>query len=208
MNRRHNMALDQPRKTNKFILVAAAAAALFSVGLLLQQSDLASLPSVEAGEGVTGKAPEITLETLDGKKYKLSEDPNKVVVIDFWATWCPPCVKGLPKLQETADWVKKENLKVSIYPINSQETPSEVLKFWTDKKFTMPVLLDSDGVAGTAYKVRGIPTTVVIVNGNITKTFVGLSPNMETELRNAINDGLKKAQAEQKPKEEAPKDSK
>ncbi len=198
------MSNPSSRKTSKFTLSLAAAAALLGVGLLGYQLTVADLPqAVAADEGVTGKAPEIALDILDGGKYKLSEDTNKVVVIDFWATWCGPCVRGLPKLQETADWAKKENLKVSFYPTNLQETPDEVREFWKAKKLTMPVLMDTKGAVAQAYKVKGIPTTVLIVNGNIAKTVVGLmGPKQDEEFRKAIKEAVEKVAAAEKAKSE------
>jgi cytochrome c biogenesis protein CcmG, thiol:disulfide interchange protein DsbE len=188
------------------ILLPLAAVALGLLGAALLTSSPTVPQAVAAEAPSRAKAPEIALETLDGKKYKLSQDPNKVVVIDFWATWCGPCVKSLPKLQETADWVKKENLKVSIYPANLQETPSEVLEFWMSKGFTMPVLMDVKGEVAKAYNVNVIPTTVLIIDGKIAKTYTGMmSPKVEAEFRAAIQEGLKATSAA--PAAEKPKDA-
>lgn len=153
-------------------------------------------PNMQQAANVENAAPEIQLDTLDGKKYQLSKDPNKVVVLDFWATWCPPCVAGLPKLQSVADWSAKEKLGVSFYPVNIEEEADEVKAFWSKHKLSMPVLMDTNGKTARAYNANSIPLTVVIVNGKIFKTFVGLSPNMERELKSTIQDALKRAERE------------
>jgi thiol-disulfide isomerase/thioredoxin len=197
-----NPNTNTPRHS-RLTLLAAATAAILAMGLLTWRAQqIEYLPAAVAGETVEEPAPAIELESLDGKKYSLAKDPAKVVVLDFWATWCGPCIKGLPKLQETADWVKKEKLDVNIQTVNLEETPTEILSFWTQRGFTMPVLLDRQGTVATAYKAPPIPNTVIIVNGKIVNRFIGYSPKMETELRAAIKEALKKAEAAEK---DAPK---
>jgi len=185
------MTSTSPRSGRLLALAVALCALTAGVAINYQTRPDASQAPVLAEKGED--APAIKLKTLDGKDYDLAKDPNKVVVIDFWATWCGPCRKGLPKLQSTYDWVTKEKLKVSIYPINIQEQKDEVQEFWTDAKLTMPVLMDIQGDVASKYRVRAIPNTLVIVNGKIAESFVGLAS--EEAIKKAIENGRKQAES-------------
>ena len=143
-----------------------------------------------AGHPMEGqKAPKIDLKDLNGKRGHMESD---VVVLDFWATWCPPCRKGLPLLQEFQDWAKQNKKSVGVVTINIQESPKKVLKFWKDNKFNMPVLMDTKGEAAKAYGVQGIPQTVVIHKGKIVSVHVGFYPNMLDMLKSEVNALLSK----------------
>ncbi|MBI3585763.1 MAG: TlpA family protein disulfide reductase [Ignavibacteriales bacterium] len=111
------------------------------------------------------------LKGLDGKTVKLSGLKGKVVVIDFWATWCGPCISSFPYLQKVYDKYKG-NPNVVILTLNTWEyekgttRASLVKKFIADKKYTFPVLFD-EGYADK-YGVQGIPTKFIIdKNGKI-----------------------------------------
>lgn len=135
-------------------------------------------------------APEIELKTLDGKAFKLSEAKEKVIVLDFWATWCPPCREGLPKLQSVYDWARAEKKDVAIYAVNLQELPEQVKDYWTKGKFTMPVLMDLQGKASENYQVQSIPQTFIISGGKIARVHVGYDPAMADTLKKEIDELL------------------
>jgi thiol-disulfide isomerase/thioredoxin/outer membrane lipoprotein-sorting protein len=143
------------------------------------------------GHPLAGKAaPDFEVTTMDGQSFKLSEAKADVVVLDFWATWCPPCRKGLPKLQSIHDWAKKQSKSVAIYPVNVKEDKQKAQNYWDQQKFTMPVLLDSDGQVSQKYKVSGIPQTVIIADGQVKKVYVGLVPGMEMKIKEQIDAAL------------------
>jgi thiol-disulfide isomerase/thioredoxin len=145
----------------------------------------------EGGHALVGKdVPDFEVQTLEGEDFKLSEAQEKVIVLDFWATWCPPCRKGLPKLQEVYDWAKQEGKSVAVYAVNVRETVEEVQPFWTDNGFTMPVLMDTDGAVSEAYAVTGIPQTVIISDGKVQEVHVGFAPDMEQTLKAKIDELL------------------
>lgn len=133
------------------------------------------------------KAPDFAVKLLDGTNYKLSEDKSSVIILDFWATWCPPCVAGLPKLQKLHDKVIKENRSVKIYAVNQQEDKPTVEKFWEKQKLSMRVLLDAKGAAAHAYQVQAIPQTVVIADGKVVDVIIGLVPGMEEKMTKMID---------------------
>lgn len=131
-------------------------------------------------------APDFKLKGLDGKEVQLASLKGSVVVLDFWATWCGPCVRSLPDLNKLYDQRRDKNLKV--FAVNQQEDLPTVQAFVTQKKLTLPVLLDGDGVVGEAYAVRAIPQTVVIgKDGKVRKVFIGIPPGGEADIAKAVD---------------------
>ena len=145
----------------------------------------------QAATVLEGKpAPNFKLTALDGSTVSMSDLKGHVTVLDFWATWCGPCVASLPLLDQTnTDLAGKD---VKIYAINAAEPKATVEKFMTSKKLTLPVLLDSDGATGTKYMANAIPETVVIgKDGVVKKVFIGFSGD-EDPLHKAIEAELAK----------------
>jgi thiol-disulfide isomerase/thioredoxin/Flp pilus assembly protein TadD len=138
-------------------------------------------------------AIQFTLKDIAGKTVKLSDLTGKVVVIDFWATWCGPCRESFPAFQKVYDKYKSNTL-VAMYALDTwervggKEREELVRKFLTDNKYTFPVLYD-DGVV-EKYNVEGIPTKFVIdKKGEIAFKSVGFSgaDEMITELSTQID---------------------
>lgn len=141
-------------------------------------------PSANELEGKS--APPVDLNTLEGRAFILSKADADVVVLDFWATWCMPCHRGLAMMQALHDWALTENKRVAIMPVNLKENPSEVAEFWNWKGFTMPTLLDEKGKVAQLYQVGPIPQTVVISKGKVQRVYIGVHPDMEGRLKKDI----------------------
>jgi len=117
-------------------------------------------------------APNFTVRTLTGKKRSLKDFRGKVVMIDFWATWCFPCRLGLPETQRLAKAYKSKGLAVLAISDEDAETVSPFLK---SNHYTFPAYLDAEARAATAYNIEGIPTVVVIdKRGRLVNYLVGL----------------------------------
>lgn|GEM_PF-1738464 len=180
---------DKPIDPSAFAFDPGEAEALPSVqafAAAMQQSAQANGPHLLHDK----PAPPIELKTLDNKQYKLANDKADIVVLDFWATWCGPCIEGLPHLQRFADWAKSNKKSVAVYAINQEEDKQTIEAFWKQQGLTMPVLLDTDSAVGRAYRVGGIPQTVVIHKGKVVATYVGLRHDMEDLLKQHTNDLL------------------
>lgn len=121
-------------------------------------------------------APDFTLPHLNGETVRLADHKGKdVVVLDFWASWCPPCRKGLPVLDAVATRFQGQN--VAVYAINIREGHELVSSFVNQNKLSLDVLLDDKGFVAEDYGVSGIPQTVVIDRfGTIQSVHVGVSP--------------------------------
>ncbi len=131
-------------------------------------------------------APSVKTTLLDGAKFDLSEHKGKVVVLDFWATWCGPCVRALPELMKVTSSFPKN--QVVLVTINQGEKSKQIKKFLKQKKWeSLTVALDPKAVAGKSFKVEGIPQTVIIdKQGKVRHVHVGFSPNIGSRLKKEI----------------------
>jgi thiol-disulfide isomerase/thioredoxin/outer membrane lipoprotein-sorting protein len=159
----------------------------------MRESAGAQRPEKPAGTSLENKtAPDFILPSLNGERVSLRSLKGSVVVLDFWATWCPPCVKSLPKLAEM-DKAEPDD-EVKFFAINLQEDKDKVETFLQVKHIEIPVLLDEAGDVSQRYQVRSIPQTVVIgKDGKVKKVLVGVGPNTEEDLQKAIDAAQKQA---------------
>jgi peroxiredoxin len=105
-------------------------------------------------------APDFTLKTLDGRTVSLGDYQGQVVLLNTWATWCPPCRAEMPDLE--AYYRQHRGDGFVVLAVNSQESPDTVAAFLEEQDFTFPVLLDPDGLVIKDYAVYGLPTSVFI----------------------------------------------
>jgi peroxiredoxin len=148
----------------------------------------------------TGKAPDFRLKTFDGQKYvslkDIRKDPTKkgktrVLLIDFWATWCPYCIDAMPDLQRLQEKFEKKGFTVVGIAVESEaEKIKELIK---NKNLTYLMLIDSQGKCSRNYKVRGLPTSYLIdKEGNIVAVHEGYSESFAQTLEKEISELLKK----------------
>lgn len=144
-------------------------------GLLLNAK--AGLAADEAAfSSVSGNpvAPKLKLFDMDGKQVDLESLKGKVVLVNFWATWCPPCRREMPSLQRL--WKKLGASKLQIVAVNVGEDADTVLGFMgmLDESPTFPIVFDKDSDTLRAWPVRGLPTTFLIdKRGHIAYRAVG-----------------------------------
>ena len=100
------------------------------------------------------------VEALKGGQVKLSGQKGKIVLLNFWATWCPPCRQEMPSINRL--WAAMKNSSFTIMAVSGGETRTTVEKFITDNKYTYPIYLDPEGKLGTAFSASSIPTTYII----------------------------------------------
>lgn len=108
-------------------------------------------------------APDFTLKTLDGKEVTLSELQGKKVILNFWATWCPPCRAEMPDMEKFYKEYKDKNVEIlAINFTTSEKNPEDVKKFIKDFGITFPVLLDEENIVNDIYQPQGIPNSFFI----------------------------------------------
>jgi len=159
---------------------------------------LSQQPAAGADDGpavLQGKpAPAIALKTLDGQAQSLADQKGKVVLIDMWATWCPPCRASLPHVQAAATDASLAKKGLVVWAVNDKETQQVVEKFMQSNHYTFPVLMDTQGDVLKAYKVIGIPTTIIVGRDGVVKeTFVGFGGDATAK---QIDAAIEKALAE------------
>ncbi len=148
--------------------------------------EMAAPEGEEPSKALEGKAaPEFSAKDLNDKQVALKDFKGKVVIVDFWATWCGPCREGLPHVDKVYQAFKDKG--VVALAVDVQETKEKVQQFVTENKFTFTALLDSDGKVSEKFKVSGIPQTVIIGKDGIVKNvFVGTGPDSEKKLHDAV----------------------
>lgn len=108
------------------------------------------------------EAPSFQGKTLAGDDFSITDLRGSVVLLDFWATWCGPCVAAIPTIQKVALEYADQGLVVVGINQDMKGQESKVQAFVDDKKLTFTQVLDAEGTIGNMYKVTGIPTTVII----------------------------------------------
>ncbi|MGI6536968.1 MAG: TlpA disulfide reductase family protein [Caldicoprobacterales bacterium] len=111
------------------------------------------------------------LKDLDGNTVKLSDQKGKIVFLNFWATWCPPCRDEMPYMQEFHEKYKDEDVVIlAVNPNqvenrgmdNAEKAEESVRKFISEYGYTFPILLDADDSVWAVYQQRGVPTNYII----------------------------------------------
>ena len=175
------------------ILLALVAAIIFwpveasAKGAVQQPQDIESTTLIHAGD----VAPDFTVEMLDGKKVALSSLRGKVVLVNFWATWCPPCRQEMSHLQkDIIDRFAGQDLVV--LPISRGEERKTVEQFIERMGYTFPIGLDRDQSIYKKYASNYIPRSVVVgKDGKVVYVAVGYDEEIAKEVDNAITEALK-----------------
>ncbi len=153
-------------------------------GATEQESGAPGTSASTNGKALLGRpAPDFNLRDLDGKQVQLSGLKGKVVLLDFWATWCEPCREEIPKLDRLSKEFKEKNVLVLGIDVNEEE---DVVRTFVDKnKIGYPILLTSPNDRAIAsYSAYSYPTTVLIdKNGIVAAYDVGSSDRSEETLR-------------------------
>jgi peroxiredoxin len=144
-----------------------------------------STSSSEAGaSSQSGPAPDFALSSLEGKTVHLSDHLGKVVVLDFWATWCTPCLAEIPHLEALYEAHEKEGLVILGLSIDGPETLSNVAPMVRRYALTFPILLDDETRVLAQYNpARDAPFAVIIDRaGKVVERRTGYQPGDEKNL--------------------------
>lgn len=126
-------------------------------------------------------APLWSLKAADGSTVKLSDFRGKIVVLDFWATWCGPCKAAMPSVQKVSKAYEKKG--VVVIGVNAwEQDPRLAVAYMKQQKYDYHLVLGGDAVAAN-YHVEGIPTLVIINDkGTVAEVHVGYDPNLQKKL--------------------------
>lgn len=179
-----NQTFDEPVAAETFAFTPPP-------GAVRQDDLLAGLPSQQAAEAapsLVGKpAPPLELPLLDGSSMRLQDHVGKdVVMLDFWATWCPPCRREMPVLAEVAQAYADRG--VVLYAVNQGEDAETVKAYLDETKLPITVALDTADASGEPYGIEGIPTLVVIdKQGVVQAVHVGFDPGLKETLSRELD---------------------
>lgn len=174
-------------------LTAAAAISLFA-GITHSATPNASAstkaPAVK--KAAENALPALTVQDRKGKDVDLASKKGKVLVLNFWATWCPPCRKELPAFDKLSQ-ANKDSVEFMMINLTDgkHETVKKVKQFVKEGKYRFPLYFDTKRAAGHAFGIRGIPMTIVAdAEGNVVTKRVGAVE--EEELQAMIDKALGK----------------
>ncbi|WP_026842177.1 TlpA disulfide reductase family protein [Citrifermentans bremense] len=139
--------------------------------LLAVMASGCSKKEVPAQEGAA--APDFTLSDLSGKQVQLSSLKGKVVLVNFWATWCPPCREEIPSMVKLNQIMQGKNFQMLAISID-EGGKQAVQEFFRQNGVALPALLDTDGSVSRRYGTTGVPETFIVDGkGMIRKKVIG-----------------------------------
>jgi len=159
---------------------------IIGMGVFLVLGSITAVIWINAANSVAGdipaapragqRLPDFALEDLDGKPVRLSDYGGQVVLVNFWATWCPPCAKEMPGLEDF--YSKHRGKGFTVLAVNVGETKSEAAAFTEQYGLEFPILLDPTYELADGLMIDGYPTSVLVGrDGYIKKVHIGyLSP--------------------------------
>ena len=190
MNKLHTLLRDPVRWS--LVVIGAAIMGGFWIWASAVPTDATTgglIPSPREGF----LAPEFTLESLAGDQISLSDVRGKIIVLNLWASWCPPCRAEMPALQRVYQENHERGLEVLAVNITAQDNLTAVEAFVQEFNLTFPILLDTSGKVGKAYLMRAFPTTFFIdQKGVIQRVIVG-GPMSEVTLQSTVDRMLEEA---------------
>ncbi|MBF0429583.1 MAG: TlpA family protein disulfide reductase [Magnetococcales bacterium] len=134
------------------------------------------------------------LKDSDGRVHKLSDYRGKTILVNFWATWCPPCLKEMPSMERL--WKEMGEKGFVILALNVGESADAVANFAFQHDLTFPLLLDQNEKTVRDWLVRGLPTSYVVdTQGRIVYQVIGErewdDPNLKKAILDLIEEGKK-----------------
>jgi len=158
----------------------------FLIAIVLLLSSWAGAAKIETSPEVGSYAPPFVLRDLEGKTVSLESLKGKVILLNFWATYCVPCKTEMPSMNALYEALKDKGFLVIAVSIDTSEKP--VKSFVSGKRLRFPVVLDRDKeVFFDAYAVLGLPTSFLIDrNGIIVEKFIGPMEWGSTDMKDRI----------------------
>lgn len=177
-------------------LIATIGYTVFSGGSEVRTESNLALPGTPvAATGKKAVPPDFTVPTIDGQTIKLSDYRGKVVVLDFWATWCPPCRKEVPQLVRLVDRNRERGLEIIGLHIDDRgrTSPQGIKEFMSQYgiNYTVGLATNEMFISYLGRERDDIPQTVVFDrNGQLVAHFIGYSDSDATEMEKVINRAL------------------
>ena len=145
------------------------------------------------GPAAAESSHQITLPSLDGGDFSLTEETRagELVLFDFWATWCKPCIKSMPKVQKIARDYEGRGLKVFTVSVDSPRNRAKIRPFMKRHQLDLPVLLDDTYELMRQLHFTGVPATAILSQSEVLYRGMGYGAGSEQMLRRKIDELLK-----------------
>lgn len=189
------------------LTASAALAVALATGCATSGSAGTSSGSSSPSANAATEAADFTVKATDGATFTLSEHlGKKIVVLDFWATWCVPCLAAMPHLEQLWQKYKDQDVLVVAVAMDGPETVAQVAPMARSHGLTLPVVLDEESKAVSVYNPhRSAPFQVIIgKDGRIASSREGYNAGDEVALEKTLQDLLAKAGGGARPAEPAP----
>lgn len=135
-------------------------------------------------------APDFTLKASDGTNLRLAEQKGDIMLINFWASWCGPCIQEMPALDKLAQ--KYQALGVQVWGVNVENDSAAAKAYLSKVQVSFPILFDLDNGVSKAYQVDAMPTTVILdKDGKVRAVHRGYKPGYEKKYENDIKQLLR-----------------
>lgn len=131
-------------------------------------------------------APDFSLSTPNGETFTLSELRGQAVLVNLWATWCPPCRAEMPDMQKLYDEYKDQGFMVLAVNMTYQDNPAAIVPFVQENGLNFPILIEETGKVAEQYELRSLPSSFFIDRNGIIQEVVIGGPMSEALLRTRI----------------------
>ena len=136
-------------------------------------------------------APDFELVNTAGETVKLSELRGRAVLVNLWATWCPPCRAEMQSIEKIYNEYKDQGFIVLAVNMTYQDSPKKITPFVIEQGLTFPILLDESGDMANAYQLRSLPSSYFIGRDGVINEVVIGGPMAEALLRTRVEEILK-----------------
>ena len=136
-------------------------------------------------------APDFTLDLVGGGQVTLSELRGKVILMNLWTSWCPPCRSEMPAIQQVYENNRERGLEVLAINMTYQDSETAAVEFTREFGLTFPILLDRTGTVGNQYQLRSLPTTFFVDQQGVIQQVILGGPMSEVTLQTAIENLLR-----------------
>lgn len=135
-------------------------------------------------------APDFSLETFSGESVNLTDYRGQVVLINLWASWCPPCRAEMPAMQAVYDAYQDQGFVILAINATNQDNLAEAVDFARQNELSFPLLIDAQGQVSDLYQLRSLPTSFFIDRQGVVREVIIGGPMSETLIRTKITDLL------------------
>lgn len=182
------MTMNTNRRRIAYTLILALGAAWIFVSADRSGADTQGLaPAPQQGF----PAPDFELSTPSGESIRLSDLKGQAVLVNLWATWCPPCRAEMPAIEKVYNEYRDQGFVVLAINMTYQDDPGRVPSFVGEYGLTFPILMDTRGTVGEDYQLRSLPSSYFIDREGIIREVVIGGPMAEALLRTRVEEILK-----------------